>query len=641
MGGPEDGNNYLPWENPLDHSSIYYRGNNDIQNPIWTVHNGFTGQKVNRLFGSMRIGYQLAKDLNISYRVGFDNYSDYNFLSQNKGGTVGDDLIYRRGIHRTVTGINTIWDHTVLLDWAKRLSSSFRLNVDAGVNSNERQYSQSGERSTQQLVYGLFDHSNFIVHDNFDEGGGDLDFKSRTLSLGAFAQGTLAYNEYVYLTVGGRNSWTSNLEDENRALFYPSASLSFIPTSAIEVLKGSKVLNYLKIRGGYSTSANFGFPYRTRSILNINTNVFEDRVGTVINTNSISNRLPNPNLKPELIGEIEVGIEAKFWNNRIGLDLTVYRRLSEDQILDRDLDPSTGYTVQSINAGKVSNKGIELGLELIPVRTKDLRWTLNGNFTLNRSMVSHLPDDIKQIVVDGFSNEGLFAINGQPLGVIQASYTTKLDPKTNLPSTDPMNGLRIVGTNGDYVASSSIGIIGDPTPDFKLSGISTLEYKGISFRMQWDWTEGGDMLAYTPGTLIGRGLTKDTEFDRLQGIILPGVQADGTPNTIQISASRAYFNNYSGFFAMQDLITYDATVIRLREASLSYALPQSILKNTPIGGISLTLSGQNLWYNAPNFPKYVNFDPEVSSLGVSNVRGLEYLAGPTSKRFGASVRVTF
>jgi hypothetical protein len=140
---------------------------------------------------------------------------------------------------------------------------------------------------------------------------------------------------------------------------------------------------------------------------------------------------------------------------------------------------------------------------------------------------------------------------------------------------------------------------------------------------------------------VGRGLTKDTDFDRLLPLILPGVQADGSPNTVQISASQAYFNNYSGFFALQDLITYDATNIRLREASLSYSLPSSLLKKTPIGGVSITLSGQNLWYNAPNFPQYTNFDPEVSSLGVSNVRGLEYLAGPTSKRYGASLRFTF
>lgn len=641
MGGPEDGNNYLPWENPLDHSSVYYRGNNDIQNPIWTVNNGFTGQKVNRMFGNVRLSYQPIPGLDISYRLGYDFYNDYNYLSQNKGGTVGDDLIYRRGIHRTVNGRSTIWDHSLLASWSKKINADFRLNTDAGANSLDRSFIQDGQRSTQQLVYGLFDHSNFIVHDNFDEGGGDLDFESQTLSLGVFVQATLAYREWAYVTVGGRNSWTSNLEKDNRSLFYPSISGSFIPTSAIESLKGSKVINYLKIRGGYSTSANFGVPYRTRPVLTINTNAFEDRTGQVINTNSISNRLANPDLKPELIGEIELGIEGKFVNDRISLDLTLYRRLSEDQILDRALDPATGFTVQSINAGKVQNKGIEMAVGITPIRNKDWRLQLDAIFTLNRSKVSHLPDDIKQIVVDGFSNEGLFAINGQPLGVIQAQYVIKVDPKTGQNTGDPLNGTRLVGANGDYVSSPVIGIIGDPTPDFKASSITTLDYKGFSFRMQWDWTQGGDMLAYTPGTLVGRGLTKDTDFDRLLPIILPGVQADGSVNTVQISASQAYFNNYSGFFGMQDLITYDATMVRLREASLSYTVPASALNKTPFGSISLTVSGQNLWYNAPNFPEYCNFDPEVSSLGVSNVRGLEYLAGPTSRRLGVSLRATF
>jgi len=640
MGGPEDGNNYLPWNNPVDNSSVYYRSNNDIQNPRWTVKNGFAGQKINRIFGNMRIGYEIIKNLNFSYRVGIDQYTDYNFLSQNKGGTVGGNQ-YVLGIHRTVTGRNTIWDHTALIDWSHKINSDWRVNVDAGINSQERQYEQDGQKSTQQLVYGLFDHDNFIVHENVDEGGGGIDFKSKTQSIGVFAQGTIAYNEYVYLTLGGRNSWTSNLEKDNRSLFYPSGSISFIPTTAIESLKGSKAINYLKIRAGYSTSANFGFPYRTRDVLNISTNVFEDRVGTVINTNSISNRLANPDLKPELLSETEVGVEGTFWDDRIRLDFTWYRRISKDQILDRDLDPASGYTVTSINAGNVRNRGVEIGLGLTPIRTKNWRWQIDGNFTLNRSLVYGLPDDIKQIVVDGFSNEGLFAINGQPLGVIQSNYVVKYDPKTGGPSSDPKGGIRMVNANGDYVASTVIGITGNPIPDFKLSGISTLDFKGFSFRMQWDWTEGGDMLAYTPGTVVGRGLTTDTEFDRLLPIILPGVKSDGTPNDIQISASRAYFNNYSGFFAMQDLIVYDATVIRLREASLSYALPASVLQKTPFGAISITVSGQNLWYNAPNFPKGVNFDPEVSSLGVSNVRGLEYLAGPTSKRLGASIRVTF
>jgi outer membrane receptor protein involved in Fe transport len=610
---------------------VYYRNGNDIQNARWTVNNAFTGQKVNRIFGSLLLKYDILKNLNVSYRVGIDNYSDYNFLSQNKGGTVGGET-YQLGLHRTVTGRNTIWNHDFLIDWNKNLSSDLNFAVNAGINSQERSYEQEGEKSTQQLVYGLFDHDNFIVHDNTSEDGTSLDYKRKSQSIGAFAQGTFSYKEYAYLTIGGRNSWTSNLEKNNRSLFYPSASISFIPTSAFAGLQNSKAINYLKLRLGYATSANFGDPYSTRPTLGIATNVFQDRVGTVINANAISNRLANPDLKAELIGELEAGIEGKFINNRLNIDLTFYRRVSKDQILDRALDPASGYGITSINAGSVSNKGIELALGYTVVRAKNWRWQLDGNFTLNRSKVFGLPSDVKQVVIDGFSNLGVFALNDQPLGVIQAS-SVKTDPKT---------GQRIVDGSGNYIANTGISIIGDPTAKYKLTGISTLGYKGFSFRMQWDYTKGGQMLAFTPGTLVGRGLTKDTDFDRLQGFILPGVKEDGTPNNIQISASQAYFNNLSGFFGGNDLITYDATLIRLREASLSYALPEALLSKTPFGGISFTLTGQNLFYKAPNFPKYVNFDPETTSLGVGKATSrLEFLSGPTSRRLGASLRITF
>ena len=619
----------LPWENPLDKSSVYYRGGNDIQNPIWTVNNGFTGQKVNRIFGNLSLIYEVMKNLNISYRVGLDQYSDLNYLSQNKGGTVGGAQ-YTTGIHRTANGNNTIWNHDLILTFNKDLSKDWKLNLDAGVQSQERLYEQNGMKSTNQLVYGLFDHDNFINHENISEGGNGLDFKSATQSVGVFGQGQFAYREFLYVSIGGRNSWTSNLEKANRSIFYPSTSVSFIPTQAFASL-ASKSINYLKLRAGYSTSANFGRPYSTRPTLNISTNVFVDRVGTIMNANSIGNRLANPNLKAELLNEIELGFEGTFFDRRLTVDFTWYNRTSKDQILDRDLDPSTGFSVTSINAGSVRNKGIEIGLGYTAIRNKNLKWQIDANFTQNRSLVFGLPAFVKQIVVDGFSNEGLFAMNDQPLGVIQSSFTVK-DPKT---------GQRVVNGNGDYISSPNIGIIGNPIPDFKLSGISTLTYKEFSFRMQWDWTQGGDMLAYTPGTVVGRGLSKDTDFDRNLPFILPGVKQDGTPNDIQISTSQAYFNNLSGFFGMGDLITYDATLIRLREASLAYSFPEKLLANTPFGSASIVVSGQNLWYNAPNFPKYVNFDPETSSLGVSNVRGLEYLSGPTSRRIGVSLRLTF
>lgn len=628
----------LPWENPVDKSSVYYRPGNDIQHPIWTVNNSFTGQKVNRLFGNMALRYDISNNWNIMYRVGYDNYSDYNYLSQNKGGVVGGND-YQLGIHRTVTGINQIWDHSLITQYNTRFGDNWRLGVTAGANSQERLYSQQGQRSTQQLVYGLFDHDNFIVHDNNTEDGGRIDYKQNQISLGVFAQAELSYKEWMYVTVGGRQGWSSNLEKDNRSLFYPSVNASFIPTAAFEGLRGNSTLNFLKFRAGYSTSANFGTPYNTRPILSINTNAFSLRDGTIINTNTISNLLPNPDLKPELQKEVEFGTEGRMFNNRFSFDVTWYNRVSSDQILRRDLDPSTGFTATFINAGNLRNRGWEIQLGVTPVRTRNFQWEITANYTRNRSLVYDLPEEVKQIVVDGFSNEGLFAMNGRPLGVIQGSYSLR-DSGTTAVSAKP-TGERIVDNNGNYITSGVIGILGDPNPDFVSSLINTITWKGLSFRFQFDYTQGGDMLAYTPGTLTGRGLTKDVDFDRYQGMILPGVKRDGTPNDIQITASEAYFNNLSGFFGVSDLIVYDATVVRLREASLSYSFPTEWFRKLPFGGASITFSGQNLWYNAPNFPKYVNFDPETSSLGVSNVRGLEYLSGPTSKRYGVSVRVSF
>lgn len=628
----------LPWENPVDKSSVYYRPGNDIQHPIWTVNNSFTGQKVNRLFGNMALRYDISNNWNIMYRVGYDNYSDYNFLSQNKGGVVGGND-YQLGVHRTVTGISQIWDHSLITQYNTRFGDNWRLGVTAGANSQERLYSQQGQRSTQQLVYGLFDHDNFIVHDNNTEDGGRIDYKQNQISLGVFAQAELAYNEWMYVTIGGRQGWSSNLEKANRSLFYPSVNASFIPTAAFEGLKGNSTLNFLKFRAGYSTSANFGTPYNTRPILSINTNAFSLRDGTIINTNTISNLLPNPDLKPELQKEVEFGTEGRMFNNRFSFDVTWYNRVSSDQILRRDLDPSTGFTATFINAGNLRNRGWEIQLGVTPVRTRNFQWEITANYTRNRSLVYDLPEEVKQIVVDGFSNEGLFAMNGRPLGVIQGSYALR-DSGTTAVSAKP-TGERIVDNNGNYITSGVIGILGNPNPDFVSSLINTITWKGLSFRFQFDYTQGGDMLAYTPGTLTGRGLTKDVDFDRYQGLILPGVKRDGTPNDIQITASEAYFNNLSGFFGVSDLIVYDATVVRLREASLSYSFPTEWFRKLPFGGASITFSGQNLWYNAPNFPKYVNFDPETSSLGVSNVRGLEYLSGPTSKRYGVSVRVSF
>jgi hypothetical protein len=240
--------------------------------------------------------------------------------------------------------------------------------------------------------------------------------------------------------------------------------------------------------------------------------------------------------------------------------------------------------------------------------------------------------------VAGYTDLGGFAIVGQPLGIMQGYFVQKYSDPND--PTKAGTGQLVIDDVGNYLASTEIGIIGDPNPKFKASLSNNLSFRGLGFRMQWDYTHGGDIYSNTIRTMLARGITKDSELDRYGAYILPGVKQDGTPNDLVNDATNIYFSSLG--FGPADRGVFDGTVIRLREVSLSYALPQRFIDRTPFGGLSLTLSGTNLWYNAPNTPKYTNFDPEVSGLGASSsYRGFDFLNGPSSRRIGGSIRVTF
>ena len=225
---------------------------------------------------------------------------------------------------------------------------------------------------------------------------------------------------------------------------------------------------------------------------------------------------------------------------------------------------------------------------------------------------------------------GNFAVAGEPYGVIKGS-SIKRDS----------NGNYIVGTDGNYVVDNDIEArnIGDPNAKWRSTVINQISYKNVTLGFQIEYQKGGDIYSTTAASLLSRGLTKDTDFDRSGTFVLPGVNENGNINTTQIGITQYGFNN-SGFFIREQGV-YDATNVRLREVSLTYSLPKKYLQKTPFGKMSLSIVGQNLWFKAINFPKYLNFDPEVSSLGVGNGQGFDYLTGPTAKRIGFNFNLTF
>lgn len=635
-----------PFKSPVDNRSVYYRADNRMQNPRWTSENLNENEKLRRFFGTMSLSYNLFDKVRATYRLGLDTYTQRQRYSINKGGPQVPD-----GLMNTSERLNLIVDQTGLLTYSTSLNEDWSLDLVGGVNLRKETRNRTFTTSTVQFVYNLFTHDNFTTHNNNS-------FDRVENTIGVFGTVTAGFRSFLYVNVQARNDWTSTLEKDNRSVLYPSASVSFIPTDAFSSLQGNTTLNYLKFRLGYGTSAGYPKPYQTRNVLGQNTAAFIDAGGNTINTNTISNRFGNPDLKPEKHSELEFGLETRLFGNRVGIDLSLFDKQSTDLIIDLDLDPSTGYTKSTVNSAALENRGIELGLNLVPLKSKDMHWDITVNFTKIRSRVKEISKGIDQVKISGFSFLGNFAIapvnltenpdyDQRSLEFAQKDGNTYYFPYGAIQGArilrDADTGLPIVGANGIYQADPEQGVIGDPNPDFNLNFINSFHFKGLTFRFQFDWQQGGDIWSSTASALTARGIAGETGFDRFVPMVVKGLKtaADGSlvPNDIQVTANNAYWRN-TGVWYDENKI-YDATTVRLREVSLSYDFPRSMLDNSPFGAVSLTFSGQNLWFDAVNFPDSINFDPEVLSLGVGNGRGFDFVTGPTSKKFGGTLLFTF
>ena len=610
----------LPYQNPVTGESIYYRQNNSIQHPLWTVNNASNQQAVDRVFGGATVSYDINDNLVASYRYGIDVYSENNVNYANKGGKTGS-VVNRNGLYETWNNKKTIFDHNFTLSGQYNITDEIGADFTVGFTTRSDTYDRNGVRSSGQQVFNVIRHFNYEQQD-------EIQFYNKRNIMGLYGQASFDYNRYAYLTLAARKDWVSNLSEENRSIVYPSASVSFLPTSAFPEIK-SDMVNLLKIRAGYGTSANFPTGYPIAATLNLDTQDFIDpRTSNVVITNTSGSVLGNPDLKPERIDEIEFGLEGRFLDSRLSLDLSIYNKITKDLIINRRLDPSTGFTSTQTNVGKISNKGVEIDLGMDWITSQDgLNWSTYVNWSTNDAIVDDLGQDTDLIVYSGFSTLGNAAIPGESLGTIVGSMITRDD-----------QGRKVVNNQGSYDETFGTNIIGDANPDWLLNISNSMSYKNFSFNFLINHVQGGDIFTYTVATLLGRGLTTDT-LDRELSFILPGVNSNGQPNTKQINNSTFYVSNV--LYGPDEMLVYDGSVWRLGEISLSYTIPQALLDKTPFGSASITASGYNLWYDAYNTPDGANFDPNIAGTGVGNGRGFDYLNGPSSKRFGASLKLTF
>lgn len=625
----------LPFENPIDRSSVYYRGGNDITNPRWLLKYYKNTSDVRRFFNSTSLNYDFNDNFSMTYRLGLDTYSELQEVMYNKGGATSN-LATRNGYYRTININNTIWNQDLILNWKKEFSDKFGMSALLGANSRYDSYEQSGVASQGQLAFGLFRHSNFSTSSSNDAySGNNMNRTQEERRYGVYTNLTFDYSDFLFLNLSARNDWTSTVEKDNRSILYPGGSISFIPSTAFNW--NSSTVNDLKLRLGYGTSAGYPNPYRTRNVLSQVARAF-DRDGVVTTTHSVDNVLGNPNLKPELHGELEFGVEGVMFNNKLRFDLSLYEKNTRDLITQSPIDPSTGFTSTAINIGKIRTRGAEFQATVTPVSTASgFEWNSTINWGTYETTVIELGGGLEEVVVAGFTDLGNFAIPGQPFNVIKGTGFDRAP-----------DGQPIILSNGVHKPTNEPVILGDPNPDWTGSWINGFSYKGFNLNVMMEYRHKGVIYSSTVTATIARGVTKDPVADRELTFIMPGVRQDGTnadgspryiPNDYQISASDYFFSGYQG--ATDEPNVFDGSMVRLREVSLSYSLPNTLMSKTPFKRASVALSGTNLWFLALNFPPNMNYDVDVLGTGVGNGLGFDFVTGPSSRRLGGTLTLTF
>lgn len=620
--------NGLPFENPVTGGNVFYRA---LDNPLWTAKYNTYTSKVNRVFGNMALTYDVAPWLNLTAKGGVNTYDETRREVYRPGGnSVPLGQVTRRNI------TNTELDFTFLASANKDISEKINMRLLAGFNANQR-YKNISSLLGQTVI-----DPNLLIL-----GGTNVQFASEFQSLrrlyGFFAEYGASYNNYAFLTATIRNDHSSTLPAANNSYFYPSVSGSFIFTDAFKL--PTNILSFGKIRANVAKVGKDADPYQVFTSYNFAVQYYN---ASPISATRLPSSLSNANLKPEFTTEYELGTELQFFKNRIGVDLAYFNRVSTDLIVTARIPTSSGFDFKATNAGKIINKGWELGLNLVPIK-------LNNGFTWN-SFVAYTR--LRSEVVDagpsgelflggtGLSSTGTMHRNGFPYGMIYGSRNAR----------DDQGNVLISPTTGLPLQEPTSQILANPAPNFTVGWTNTFSFKGFNLSVLMDYRDGGSMFSATAASLLLRGQLKFSE-DREGMRVIPGVLGDPQTykpllneagktikNTIPMTAFQSHFSNGYGAYGADETNIYDITTIRLREVSLGYNVPKAFLKKAIpfIGGLRVSLSGRNLWFKSPNMLTGLNFDPEVlSNFADSNIQGFDLGAAPSTRRFGANLSVSF
>ena len=597
----------------------YWTSSSIYMNPYWTINRTSADEERTRTTGLVSATYQINDDIKVLARVSLDQYTDKgeNTFFNNTllfawlGGT------YQKSF-RQVQERNS----ELLLIGNKKLNNKVKLSYTFGVADVARKSDFTQTSANGLLVPNKFDLGfarNLAVGTGFIERDLQSVFGSVQVSL----------NDYLYFDVTARNDWSSTLPAPH-SYFYPSLGLTAVLSDMVEL---PSFISFAKLRGSYTLVGNDAAPY----LLTQTYSFSQGGVGGFINRDATQ---AFGELKPELTTSLEFGFDGRFFDNRIGLDVTFYKTNSINQLLSLPLAPASGFSNQYINAGDIENSGVELTLTGSPIKKNDLTWDVMLNYARNVNVIVALNPDIKQTFISsGFvRTAGVLVKEGGAYGDLYA------DGWARTPS-----GQLIMDGAGKPLVSSTQEYLGNFNPKFTLGLNNAFSFGKIRLNVLVDARIGGVMTSGSDASLAFDGSSAITTAYREGGWVLPGVTLSNNeyiPNTYPINAETFWTTVSKGRYSWGQVFTYDATNVRIREAVVGYDIT---INSQYVKKATLSIVARNLFFLAkgnaiidiPGIPtRKMWFDPDVN-LGAGNYQGVEFGTLPSSRSIGLNLSLSF
>jgi TonB-linked SusC/RagA family outer membrane protein len=603
--------------------SLYNWNDNYHRNPWWQQTDNPAPDSRDRIIGQISANYQFTPWLTGLVRAGGDSYRNTREEHFAKGNIDRANPSYNGGF--TVNNSRAKETNFEGILTAQRSWGMFDLTTNLGANRRRNDSDNNGYGTSGILVPGIYNLSNAGIAATFT----NSEFHSGVNS--AYGSAVVGINKYWTVEVTGRNDWSSTLPKENSSYFYPSVNSALVVTDVLPGLTSGGMLTYLKVRGGWVKVGSDAAPYQLQTLYNGSSSKFGS-----LALYSLSNTSANSQLKPEQTTGTEGGVEFSLFDDRIMVDATMYSKKTRDQIINLTIAPATGFSATAINAGQISNKGIEAMISAVPLkRANGVQWTTTFNYAKNTSKVDELAEGLTTQIITGGQQWGanIEARLGQPYGVLFGTGYLR-DTVTG----SPTNGQLLLTAGGLPQRDPVKKILGNVNPDWVGGWLNDVRYKNYALSVLVDFRRGGQNFSIgnwwgmyagvLESTLEGREVDWDDP-----GIVVKGKNAGtGLPNTVAVTAEDYNHTVYP----IHEAAVYNTGFTKLREVRLSWDAPASIASRLRLSQLNVAFVGRNLltWTDFPNF------DPENSTNATNAGQGFDMGAMPTTRTFGLNFTLT-